>query len=127
MMNVYGCLFFVQCHKICLSTNLTLLIDGSSDYHQNNPLAIRMTGMMKGEMWSMPIRFCEPVDHTAETQLSEIEETFQEINNLTPDTARKLSVLDLFAIVFDTTSSNTGLKKGLAGKEYFICLMILYF
>jgi hypothetical protein len=118
MLNVYGRLFVLLCHKICLSTHLSLLIDGSNDYHQRNPIAIRMTGRYKGAMWSYPIRFCEPIDHSASTQLSEIEQTFEEINNLTPATARKLSVLDLFAIVFDTTSSNTGMKDGLAGFFY---------
>jgi hypothetical protein len=93
-----------------------LLIDGSSDLHQRNPLAIQLSGRLDGVLWSYLIRFCEPTDHEAKTQLMEIIATFEEMNALACSfTERKLSVLDLYTIIFDTTSSNTGLENGLAG------------
>ena len=64
-----------------------------------------------------PIRFCEPIDHKAETQLREILDIFDLINraNEQKPYVRQLSILDLHAIVFDTTGSNIGKKAGLAG------------
>lgn len=84
---------------------------------------------------------CEPPDHTAETQLKEICDMLDEINSLrtgnerrfvvntlvfwmdmtlnfssiTPKICNSLSLYDIEGIVFDSTSSNTGEKKGLAG------------
>lgn len=124
MMDVYGRAFFSICDKIYRSTHLSLLIDGANDFHQRNPIAIQLSGTLDGEMWMYPIRFCEPIDHKAQTQLTEIEATFSEMNKLFPKEVRdpsktfrheELSVMSLFAIVFDTTSSNTGEFEGLAG------------
>jgi len=114
---IYARVFKHESGKLYTSKQITLLIDGSSDGHQRNPLAIRIIGVYEnGEIWDYPVRFCEPPDHKALTQLNEIKSTFDEINKLHPEIAHRLSVLDLFMVVFDTTSSNTGLDKGLAGK-----------
>ena len=53
------------------------------------------------------MRFCEPVSHEAWVQLEEIEKTFEEISSFS---GKKMSVLDLAAVIFDTTSSNTGMS-----------------
>lgn len=116
VMDVYVRVFTHVCEKIVKSTHLTVLIDGASDLKERNPIAIRMTGVENDKSWSFPIRFCEPGDHKALTQLREIKQMFKDINKFNDGKrCRSLSVVDLEAIVFDTTSSNTGEKEGLAG------------
>ena len=45
-----------------------------------------MSGHDKNDMfWCVPMRFIEPKDHTAETQLKEIELLFTQINDLLKD------------------------------------------
>jgi len=107
---------------IAKSSHLSLIIDGTSDLNQRNPLAIRLVGKKDdgGERWTFPIQFCKPKDHTALTQLNEIQEMFQEINSINSASSsyvnlKHVSVLDLETIVFDSTSSNTRLRNGLAG------------
>jgi hypothetical protein len=115
VLDVYARVFSYVCDRIANSQHLSLLIDGTTDLKQRSPIAIRMTGVHKDNSeWSYPVRFCEPCNHEAKTQLREIETMFHEINTLS-SSSRTLSILDLETIVFDTTSSNTGLKKGLAG------------
>ena len=63
---------------------------------------------------SYPLSFCEPGDHTGITQCQVIAEMLGDISTLAGHTP-KLTLLDLDAIVFDSTSGNTGLDKGLAG------------
>jgi hypothetical protein len=112
---VYSQAFQVVATKIGESSNLVLLIDGTSDIRGRNPIAIGMTGFHKSTktMWYHPIRFCEPEDHKALTQLREIETAFKEISEMG---GTLVTILDLEGIVFDSTGSNTGLDKGLAGE-----------
>jgi hypothetical protein len=115
VLDVYARVFSSVCNRIVNSQHLTLLIDGTTDLKQRSPIAIRMTGVhQNGQKWSYPVRFCEPSNHEATSQLREIETLFTEINTLS-SSERTLSILDLETIVFDTTSSNTGLNRGLAG------------
>jgi hypothetical protein len=63
---------------------------------------------------SYPLSFIEPGNHTGETQCQLIADMLDDISTLA-EHSPKLTLLDLEAIVFDSTSSNTGLNKGLAG------------
>jgi hypothetical protein len=115
--NCYARVFQYLSWFIAQSHHLTIVIDGSSDYHQNAPLAIELNGYYKDTMWNYPIRFCEPPNHEAKTQLKEIMDTFNIINraNEGQGDLPQLSVLSVHAIVFDNTSSNIGENRGLAG------------
>jgi hypothetical protein len=125
VLHVYGRVFAYICQKMLVSKYLTVTIDGSSDLHQRQPLAVQLQGIFhKGESngskheesWAYPVKFVEPQDHTAETQLDVLKRLFQDISELGSVQGSKVIDLgDLHAIVFDTTSSNTGMKKGLAG------------
>ena len=116
VMDVYTRVFVHVSEKIGRSTHIVITIDSTSDLKERNPIAIRMTGIEGEVPWSFPIRFCEPGDHKAKTQLREIEQTIRDINHFnTGKGLPSLSVFDIEAITFDTTSSNTGKKKGLAG------------
>jgi hypothetical protein len=142
ILNVYGRVLAHLSIQIVRSKKLTILIDGTTDRKQRSPLAIQMTGidpMNNNEHWflfsffvtslslslvnnthgilpfrSYPLSFCEPGDHTGITQCKVIVEMLDDISMLAGHT-RKLTLLDIDAIVFDSTSSNTGLDKGLAG------------
>jgi len=118
LMDVYSRVFAHVCTTIGQSTNLAILIDGTTDRKQRNPIAIRLTGLDdKKKVWSYPLRFCERVNHTSETQLHEIEQMLEVINKFNKGgQGRQLSVVDITAIVFDNTGGNTGLTEGLAGK-----------
>jgi hypothetical protein len=61
-----------------------------------------------------PITFCEPGDHTGVTQCQVIQDMLKKISILADHTPI-LTLLDIDAIVFDSTGSNTGLSNGLAG------------
>ena len=76
------------CAKVVISSSsICLIIDGTSDEsNTRKPLTILMSGRDKNDMfWCVPMRFIEPENHTAETQLKEIESLFQEMNNLLGD------------------------------------------
>jgi hypothetical protein len=50
---------------------------------QRCPLAIKLNGIDNvGIPWSYPLRFCEPANHKALTQLAQIEALFNDINYL---------------------------------------------
>ena len=118
LMNVFSRVFESVCEKVAKSEHLSITIDGTSDVRQRNPIAIRLGGVYENSPtpWSFPFHFCEPGDHKAETQLNEIQKLLETVNLFNEGKgARKITVVDIEAIVFDTTSSNTGKKKGLAG------------
>ena len=76
--------YFLKVHLLN-STNFFLMIDGTSDFgHTRNPLAILLTGRSKadGDLWVLPMRFCEPKDHKAPTQVEEVLKMFDTINML---------------------------------------------
>ena len=76
------------CAKVVISSSsICLIIDGTSDEsNTRKPLTILMSGRDKNDMfWCVPMRFTEPKDHTAETQLKEIELLFEQINDLLND------------------------------------------
>jgi len=100
---------------VATSTHLSISIDGTSDVRERNPISIHLAGVQNVCPWSFPFHFCEPGDHKAATQLQEIKKMLHDVNffNEGKD-LKRVSVVDIEAIVFDTTSSNTGKKKGLA-------------
>jgi hypothetical protein len=117
IMNVYGRVLRYICYVIVRSKKLTILIDGTSDRKSRNPLAIRMTGIdpeNHNKEWSYPLFFCEPGDHSAATQCLVISSMLKDISVLADHTP-ELTLLDIDAIVFDSTSPNTGMNFGLAG------------
>ena len=119
LMNVYTRVWMCMAEKIAKSEHIAISIDGTSDVRERNPIAIRMTGVHNAKHWSLPVHFCEPGDHKAATQLSEIERVFNIINEF--NEGKKLpkrTIVDIEVIVFDTTSSNTGMS---------LCQSPLYF
>jgi hypothetical protein len=119
LLNVYGRVLRHICFQIVRSKKLTVLIDGTTDRKSRSPLAIRLTGIdYKSEIpkvWSYPLFFVEPGDHKAKTQCQVIQDMLREISLLV-DHKPGLTLLDIDAIVFDSTSSNTGKNKGLVGQ-----------
>ena len=67
--------------------------------------------------------FCEPVSHEASVQLQEIEKMFDMINLFA---GAHLSIVDLHAVIFDTTSSNTGLCVFIFNKSNGIMCVCVY-
>jgi len=112
LMNVYTRVLLSVAEKVAKSKSIAVSIDGTSDVKQRNPIAVRLTGVHDDQQWSLPLLFCEPVDHKPATQLEEIKGIFKIINTFNEGKqVPKKTVVDIEAIVFDTTSSNTGMLE----------------
>ena len=85
--------------------------------------------------WSLPLQFCEPGDHKAATQLREIEQMLKSINTFNEGKGLpEITVVDIEVIVFDTTSSNTGMPESIVLPLYktkqlhtYIYLFIIFY
>ena len=96
----YGQVFSWFCNShLIKSTSLGLIIDGTSDVsNTRRPITILLSGCdEKQKFWCVPMRFTEPVNHTADTQLAEIERLFLDINELLRDHADGLKRLFVFS------------------------------
>ena len=81
VMNVFTRVFVYLCGKVAQSKHRALSIDGTSDVRERNPIAIRISGVHDGYAWCYPLHFCEPGDHKAATQLKEIINMLNTIND----------------------------------------------
>lgn len=65
---------------IVKSSDLGLMMDGTSDRSQRCPVAVRISGVSGGKSWSIPFGFREPLDHKAATQVALVLQLLDETN-----------------------------------------------